>query len=74
MDKRYKSKSLKESIGIGADSVGNEIMMTNMFRELNDSTSSSSTVVHGNYQFNAANRYSSTGTDRTSVLNYLLEN
>lgn len=24
-------------------------MLTNMFRELNDSTSSSSTVVHGNY-------------------------
>lgn len=49
MDKRYKSKSFKESMGRGSDYGGKEIMLTNMFRELNDSTSSSSSVVHGNF-------------------------
>ena len=48
MDKRYKSKSFKESMGRGSDFGGKEIMMTNILRELNDSTSSSSSVVHGN--------------------------
>lgn len=50
------------------------ILLGSLNRELNDSTSSSSSVMkdHNNEIFKG-NRYSITATERTSIFNYLLE-
>lgn len=50
------------------------ILLGSLNRELNDSTSlSSSNVKDYRNSINEANRYSITATERTSVFNYLLE-